>query len=466
MVLLAAVLVRTALFVPEVKKPATIESVCVDVGRAAEELSSLIKCKTVSDRNSELEDEGEFKRFEELLRKLFPNLHNVCTFEKVGPRALLYRWKGRSSEHPTVLMAHYDVVGAEESEWTVSAFGGEISQEFLYGRGALDTKVTLSSMLHSAERLICEGFIPRTDVYFAFGGDEEIGGRGASDIVALFEQRGIFPALVLDEGGAVVKHVFPGVKKKVALIGVAEKGMANISYTAKSNGGHASTPKQDTPVTKLARAATRVNSRPFPFRITEPTHLMLDKLARHSTFGYRVIFANLWLFSPVLNLITRKGGELGAIVRTTTAFTEMHGAVGMNVIPPTASLISNHRILPGETPDTVKKRVERSVGDPDVTVEIVSAQLPSTISRTDCEEYKKIEKTIEEVWQNIIVSPYLMLACSDSRHWGRISDRVYRFSPLEFVEDERASIHGNDERISLKSLEKTVEFFIRFIKQC
>ncbi len=467
LLLTAVVLIRAALFKPSERALSAVESVSVDIDRAAAELSALIKCKTVSHKDKSEDDEAEFKKLEKLLPKLFPEIYKKCEFEKVGERGLLFRWRGESQSAPTVLMAHYDVVSADESLWDKPPFEGIVENGVLWGRGALDTKVTMSAILHTVERLLTEGFAPKNDVYLAFGGDEEVSGHGAPDIVALFESRGIYPALVLDEGGAVVKGVFPGVSEKTALIGIAEKGLANIEYVSQSSGGHSSTPKRDTPVTRLARAAVRVNSRPFPYRITEPTRLMLDRVTRHSTFGYRIIFANLWLFSPVLDLITRRsGGDLNSLVRTTVAFTQMEGSKGMNVIPPTARLVSNQRILPGESPESVKARIRASVADKDIEINIINAQEPSRISRIDCPEYDRVASTVSEVWQRAIVSPYLMMACSDSRHWGRLSDKVYRFSPMEFVGDERGTIHGNNERIYLSSLERTVEFFIRFIKKC
>ena len=199
--------------------------------------------------------------------------------------------------------------------------------------------------------------------------------------------------------------------------------------------------------------------------MTETSRKFLLRLSSHSTFGYRFIFANLWLFSPLLGLITRDGGDLSALIRTTVAFTEMHGAEGMNVIPSEAKLISNSRILQGDSAEELRLRIEKRIADPRVEVKILSSQEPSPVSRTDCAEYEMLEQTVREIWQDSIVSPYLMLACSDSRHWSQISDRVYRFSPLEFVGDERSTIHGVNERVAVSSIEKAVEFFYRFIRK-
>ena len=463
--LLLVLFIRALAFKPKKIRPIEVEPISVDTERAVGELSRLIECRTVSSRNKMLENDAEFERFEKILPEIFSVIFEKCEFEKVGERALLLRWRGSSSANPTVLMAHYDVVAASGEEWRCPPFAPEVIDGFLYGRGTLDTKLTLSTMLHAAERLMEEGFVPAADVYFAFGGDEETVGNGASCIVDLFRERGIHPAMVLDEGGAVVRDLFPKVYESTAVIGIAEKGLANISYTVKGGGGHASTPKGHTPVSRLARAAARVSSKPQPYHMTETSRKFLLRLSSHSSFGYRFVFANLWLFSPLLGLITRDGGDLSALIRTTVAFTEMHGAEGMNVIPSEARLISNSRILQGDTPEELRRRIEKQVADPKVEVKIHSAHEPSSVSRTDCAEYEMLEQTVREIWQESIISPYLMLACSDSRHWSLISDRVYRFSPLEFVGDERFTIHGVNERVALTSIAKAVEFFYRFIKK-
>ena len=199
-------------------------------------------------------------------------------------------------------------------------------------------------------------------------------------------------------------------------------------------------------------------------KISEPAAKMFDTLARRSNVGLRAIFANLWIFRPVLNLICKKsGGEMNALVRTTVAYTQMQGSKGMNVLPAKATMLANLRLVQGDTQETVLARMQHKVKDKNVTLRVINGQEPSRISRTDVEAWERISAAIEDTWQGVVVTPYLMVACSDSRHYGRISDRVYRFSAMALSKAERASIHGNDECIPLATVEKAVEFYTRLI---
>ena len=464
--LIAFVLVRAIMFKPAKAEREKAAPVFVSGEQATHALSEMIKCKTVSDKNKENEDEEEFLKFEQLLPTLFPRVYSKCEFEKVGDRALLFRWRGVSDASPTVLMAHYDVVSVVEEDWEKPAFEGIIENGVLWGRGAIDTKGTLNGVLSAAEALIGEGYVPANDVYFAFAGDEEINGHGAQDIIKLFAERNITPGLVLDEGGAVVDNVFPGVTTPCALIGIAEKGMLNVEYRVKGGGGHSSSPAPHTPVGRLSKACLRVENHPFKYTLTKPAKEMFDTVGRHSTFLFRLIFSNLWLFSPLLSLISKlTGGELSAMVRTSIAFTQMEGSKGMNVIPPVATMVSNHRVIQGDTMEAATARIRKVVNDPKVEVSIIDGTNPSRISDTSCAAYDTVKAAISETWHEAIVSPYLMLACSDSRHWSVISDKVYRFTPMHLSKEERGTIHGNNERVPLDTVSRTVEFYIRLMRK-
>jgi carboxypeptidase PM20D1 len=251
------------------------------------------------------------------------------------------------------------------------------------------------------------------------------------------------------------------------MIGIAEKGMMNVRYTVRSGGGHASAPLPKTPVTTLAKACLRIVKKPFPMHLTKPAAEMFDTLGRHSGFGLKLVFANLWLFRPVLDLICRlSGGEMNALVRTTTAFTQMEGSAGRNVLPAQAHLISNMRLNPADTVEAATQRLKKAVNDPSVEIEVLESFEPSPISETGCESWDKVAQAVSHTWPGCIVTPYLMVQCSDSRHYGAISNHVYRFSAMDMTAQERKSIHGNNEKIRLESISRAVAFYIRLMQQC
>lgn len=464
---LAVILVRAVQFKPRTQEKKQYEEVEFDGDAAVSALQQLVRCKTVSNLDPALEDEAEFKKLIDLLPVLYPHVFETCSLTKLPDRALLFKWNGQYEGDPAVLMAHYDVVPVEEENWQKPPFEGIIEDGVLWGRGTLDTKVTFNGVLSAANELIAQGFTPERDIYMAFSGGEEINAPGAKNIVEYFADQGITPAMVIDEGGAVVQDVFPGVKQPCALIGIAEKGLMNIKYEIESDGGHASAPAPHTPVGKLAIACTKVEGHPFKMHITKPVAEMFDTLGRHSSFVYRIIFANLWCFGWVLDLMGRKnGGEMNALLRTTVAFTQMSGSKACNVIPPSASMLSNLRLNPNDTVRSALGYVKSVVKDDKIKLSIMDSNEPSRVSSTNCPGWRRVVNACSGTWPDAIVSPYLMVQRSDSRHYGAITDKVYRFSAMALSAEERHTVHGNNERIPVETIKKSVEFFIRVIKQC
>ena len=464
---LAVILFRTLTFTPKAQPAVSDEKVEFNRDAAVSALAELIKCKTVSYNDKALENDAEFEKLISLLPELYPEVFWTCNFRQLPDRALLFKWPGKSSAAPSVMMAHYDVVPVDEAGWEKPPFDAIIEDGVMWGRGTLDTKVTFNGVLSAANHLIKQGFVPENDIYFAFSGGEEVNGRGAVNIVDYFAENNIPVALVVDEGGAVVENVFPGVKQPCGLIGIAEKGYLDVKYETKSAGGHASAPKPHTPVGILARACCRMENHPFPCHLTKPVAEMFDTLSRHSTFLYRMVFANLWCFKKVLDLICRKsGGELNALMRTTVAFTQMEGSSASNVIPPAASMVCNMRLNPEDTVEGALDYIRKTVEDSGVELSVVYGIDPSRLSRTDCEGYDKVATSVASTWKGTVVAPYLMMQCSDSRHYGAISDKVYRFSAMDLTKEERGTIHGHNERIRVETIHKSAEFYIRLMKQC
>ena len=477
---LMIICVRAAMFVPKkltenASKPSSDSSalsaeVVVDRERAFKNLQEMIKVKTITPESDDLTVkspyEKEFEEFKALLPRLYPLLHKHSTCEYVGPTGILYKWEGKSSDSPTIYMAHYDVVPVEEDMWEKPPFSAERADGEIWGRGTLDTKGTLCAALEAAESLLEQGFVPKQDVYFAFGGDEEQRSADAPAIVELLKSRGVRPGLVLDEGGAVVENVFPGVKQQVAVIGTGEKGKLNVEFSISEMGGHAATPPPRTSIGALARAITAVEENQFPATISKPVVDMFDTLGRHSSFAYKLIFANLFCFKGILfSLCKKKGGELNALVRTTVAFTQMRGSDAPNVLPPVASVTANMRLMSPDTSKSVLKILQEKINNESITITGHNAVEPSPFSNTDSEGYARLCGAISATWPEAIISPYMMIAASDSRHFCKISDVVLRFSAMYMSTDDRKRIHSNNERINEERFIEAVSFYHRMLRE-
>lgn len=465
-VFFVVLLVRTLRFRPEAPEQTKTVPVELDEETVIANFQDMIRCKTISCKDSAQTDWKEFQRFQNLLVERYPLVHRACTLEHIGATGLLYHLPGRNHDQPSVCMAHYDVVPAQEDGWNKPPFDAVLEDGVIWGRGTLDTKGTLCGIFEALELLLQEGFVPEQDLYLSFSGDEEIAGTSCPEIVQKLEQRGIRPAFVLDEGGAVVDHVFPGVDAPCAVVGTAEKGMLNLDLSLQSQGGHASTPSARQTLGDLSRAALALEKQPFPYQLTKPTKEMFDTLGRHAGFGLRIVFANLWCFGPVLNWIARKsGGELNAMVRTTVAMTCCSGSDAYNVLPPQAKLGINLRLTGEDTVERAKDTLKKAIANDAIRIEEVYGMDPSPCSDTHCPAWDTLKTAIHQTWPEALVSPYLMMACSDSRHFSKITDRVYRFSAMHLSKEERSMIHSSDERIPVQTLLTTVRFYVRLIRR-
>ncbi len=449
----------------KVLKPKKVKSIEVDEDTIIKHFIEKIQLKTVSYPDKTKIDQQAFKDFKKHLQDAYPNIKTQATYQEIGT-GVLFHIKGLKSDKPIILMAHFDVVPVSDN-WSYEPFGGTIEGDYIYGRGTLDTKITVNAIMESIEYLLSKGKTFKQDVYIAFSGEEEIGGPTPKLMIDYFKAQGVKPYLVLDEGGAIVSNMFPGVKEKVAAIGIAEKGVMNIELSATSKGGHASKPPKETPVTLLATAVKKLNeSKQFKMKMTSPVKALFDHVTPYSkNFFIRLIFANMWLFKPLISLIAKlSGGELKAMFKTTLAFTVSEGSKAYNVLPNNAKVGINIRLRPDESSDMIINRIKKIINNPDITVIPIQRSEPTPMSKMD-EAYQLLEQTILDNWEHTIVSPYLMVATTDSRHYHAICDHVYKFAPMDVSKDDLGRMHSDDERMTKQNVINSVKFYIRLLDQ-
>ncbi len=444
--------------------------VSINRDRAVGNLSRALTFQTIAHRNQADTNTGEFLRFHHFLQQTYPNIKRSLGREIVNHLNLLYTWKGSDpSLKPILLMAHIDVVPAEEStlsRWTHPPFSGYNDGVHIWGRGALDMKSSLVAIMEAVETLLESGFTPRRTVYIALGCDEEQGGsRGSKIISELLTERGVRLAMVLDEGGSVISGMISFLNAPVALIGIAEKGYLTLELSVESAGGHSSMPPRETPAGILCAAVARLEASPFPLHLDGIPGDMLDYLAPEASFPVRFVLSNTWLFGPLIARIMSTDPASAAALRTTTAPTMLQGSERENILPSMTKAFVNFRILPGESIKSVMVRTGSIINDERVKISVSGNPWePSPITSTQSHEFEVIRKTITRVFPGTNSAPYLVLGATDSRYYSGISDAVFRFCPYVITREDLKSIHGIDEKISIENMAKSVEFYTRIIK--
>lgn len=428
-------------------------------------LSRLVQFATVSSYDPKEEDEDAFAALKSELVSLFPLVHETLQKEEPSDRALLYTWQGRNPAlKPAVLCAHFDVVPApEEEKWLHKPFSGDIDGGEVWGRGAQDIKVLMVSILESAELLLSKGFTPERTIYFAFGGDEEVGGmRGAHALATDLAQKGVKASFLLDEGGPIAKGMLSFASCPLGLVGVAEKGYVDLLVQTKGQGGHASMPPKRTAPGDLGRAIAAIEAHPSRARLTRTIRSFLAHLAPFSRQPYRFLFNNLWLTAPVIKLAFGGSPSTNALIRTTMACTMLKGSSKENVLADYAQANINVRILPGETSAEVVSRLGQLLGPYGAEVSIRHAEHvvePSAESGTDHEGWRAIAAALGRSHPEAACIPFLFSAGTDTKHYKDLIEATYRFTPLIQSQEDLNGVHGDNERVRIEDLRRCARFY-------
>ncbi|MDN4472092.1 M20/M25/M40 family metallo-hydrolase [Demequina zhanjiangensis] len=438
-----------------------------DAAATAERLAALVRIPTVTpgtEGDLTPEQAAVFARFHEALTELYPRVLDHDP-EIVGRAGLLIRIPGVASDRPVVLMAHQDVVPIPEDwkaeGWEHPPFDGVIEDGWVYGRGTLDDKGALVVLLDAVESLLAEGWTPPQDLLLLMGADEESYGSCAIEATALLKERGVKPWLVLDEGGAVTLGAFPGLDSEAAVIGVSEKGIATVRLTVESTGGHASTPPKESAPGILARALDRIERHPHPSSMNDVSVEMFETVGPHVKGRLGGILSRAGSLKAVLTkALPGISPEMAAMVRTTTAITQLQGSPGHNVLATSASAILNMRIAVGSSVAKAVKHIRRTVRDKRVTIEILESYEPSPVSPSGTDpRWELLKGAVAASYPDAVTLPYVMLAASDARHVASIAPATYRFAPLRMNSAQRTAVHGPNEKVEVESLGRGVAFY-------
>ncbi|MDR2257872.1 MAG: M20/M25/M40 family metallo-hydrolase [Treponema sp.] len=420
------------------------------------------------------EAEAPLLRFHDFLAEQYPYFHKTAERRVLGPYSLIYRWPGvpdrqnpdgPGPEEPVLILAHYDVVPVEEEKWTVDPFGAEIRDGFIYGRGTLDMKSILIGIMEGAETLCAEGFRPKRDIWFAFGGDEERTGiLGAQKTALWFAQRGLRFSWILDEGSPIGENRIPGVHTPLALFGIEEKGFLSLDLTVAQEPGHASRPPPVQAAAVLARALYRISKKPFPFRLIPTAEQFFTQLSGFASGPPAFFMRRARALGPLFFKAFASNADTAAMLHTTVAMTQLAGSSADNVMPSEVRAVINLRLLRPWTIPEATAFIKKAVNDDRVNITIhgmgtgpVPAN-PEHVKRRG-PGWKEMEAALAAVYPGIPAVVFIMTAATDSRHYQELSDGIFRFSPHRLNPRELSRIHGHDERISLENLRRGAEFY-------
>ncbi|WP_337574086.1 M20/M25/M40 family metallo-hydrolase [Fournierella sp.] len=434
--------------------------------RYAETLSTLVQCETVSEKDQV--SRRKFQAFHKLLREQFPLVHKAAT-RTVLNGSLIYKIPGLDggAGAPILIMSHHDVVPAQ-GEWKYPPFSGEIAEGSVWGRGTVDTKGSLFCFMQAVEELLAEGWKPECDVYLASSCTEEWGGDGAPAIAAWLKEQGVHLGLLLDEGGMIMDSPMAGVKGRYAMVGVVEKGYADVKFTANAAGGHASAPGPNTALVQLARFICKTDRHsPFQARFSPTLREMFQRLAPNMSFGMRMLLGNLWLFEPLLCfLLPRVNPLAGAMMRTTCAFTMAEGSPAYNVLPQQAWVTANMRCMPHQGTDESIEIIRAAAKKCGLDTEVLKADPACAEVDFKGDAFRLLEETMGKIYPGYGVAPYIMTGGTDARFYmyEGVVENALRFAPLEINKQQYASIHAANENLSILALPPAVDFYQELLR--
>ena len=373
--------------------------------------------------------------------------------------SVIARISGTDSSRPALLIhGHLDVVPADAGDWRVHPFSGDVAEDCVWGRGAVDMKDMDAMILAVVRQRLAEGRRPNRDIVLAFLADEEAGGNyGAGWLVdnhpELFE--GVTEA-ISEVGGFSV--TIGG--RRLYLIQTAEKGIAWMRLTARGTAGHGSMVQPDNAVTTLAETVGRLGRHEWPVRETEAAFAFLKEAsaALGVEFSPNKVADVLGKIGPIARMV-------GATTRNTVNPSVLRAGYKVNVVPQTATAEVDGRFLPGYE-DEFFGAVDELLG-PGVEREFIR-NYPGVTTTFDGDLVAAMGEAVLAQDPEGRLVPYCLSGGTDAKSFSRLGIRCFGFAPLRLPADLdfAGMFHGVDERVPVDALRFGVRVLDDFLDRC
>lgn len=384
---------------------------------------------------------------------------DVIQTPTAGKAVLVARLRGDGSKRPLLLASHADVVGVEREKWTVDPFAGLIRDGYVFGRGAIDFKGGMAVFVRAA-MMLAENNVPLArDVIVLAEADEEGGLAYGTSWLAANHWPKIDCEFALNEGGWIIK----GADGRVQYVSIstADKMSLPIVMTARGTSTHSSMPRPDSAIFALSKALAKLADHETDLQLLPSTRQFFQTLAKTSGEPMATQFRNLTGSNPALvrqaDKEISKDPLLHAMMRNTMAPTIMNAGFRSNVIPGSAEVTINIRLIPGTDPMDVVGEIQRVIAEPKIEVRLAGASsvppgLAPSSENTDL--FRALQQAARRQFPGAEVTPYLFQAATDAGPWRSRGIPVYGIYPYPIDADDLSRMHGNDERVSVESLKQ------------
>lgn len=458
--------IRALLVKDTAEQPEHYEKPEIDLEAAVKKVQGAIQIPTISMRDDTIPDKP-FYDLQAYLEKTFPLFHEKAEKRVIDKYALMYKIEGSDPTlKPAMFMGHQDVVPPQEEGWTYPPFSAEVADGCIWGRGSFDMKSQLVSIFEATEMHLREGKMPKRTMYFCFGHDEEIAGKGAQAMCKVLKEEGVEFEFIFDEGMNPVNASLVGIDGPLALVGVCEKGWVNAKIIAKGTAGHAAMPPKETTAVSLAKAVVKLNKHQMKARFTPTVNMLIKSVCPKASFKFRLLMANADILKPLVKpILLRISPAVASMLRTTMAFTVLHASDAANVMPDESYAVVNCRVNLGEKVEDVKTHMQKVLGSKyEIELATLGQHEPTSMSDLDSFGWRMMQKTVAEVFPGGVTAPFPFVAGTDSKFYDELTHCTFKFSPHITDAKYRAGMHNVNEYFKVSDVGSDIQFYFRFMQ--